>query len=37
VPVLEGTAPEEALRDFNQVLANLQLAYASAAEEEPKA
>jgi hypothetical protein len=32
VPVLEGTAPEEALRDFNQVLANLQLAYASAAE-----
>jgi hypothetical protein len=36
VPVLEGTAPEEALRDFNQVLANLQLAYASAAEEEPK-
>ena len=36
VPVLEGTAPEEALRDFNQVLANLQLAYASAVAEEPK-
>jgi hypothetical protein len=36
VPVLEGTAPEEALRDFNQVLANLQLAYAAAAAEEPK-
>jgi hypothetical protein len=35
VPVLEGTVPEEALRDFNQVLANLQLAYASAAAEEP--
>ena len=37
VPVLEGTAPEEALRDFNQVLANLQLAYASAAGEESSA
>lgn len=37
VPVLEGTAPKEALRDFNQVLANLQLAYASAAGEESKA
>ena len=36
VPVLEETAPEEALRDFNQVLANLQLAYASAAADEPK-
>jgi len=31
VPVLEGEVPEEALRDFRQVLANLQLAYASAA------
>jgi len=30
VPVLEGSIPEEALRDFQQVLANLQLAYASA-------
>lgn len=35
VPVLQGSAPDEALRDFNQVLANLQLAYAAAAEEEP--
>jgi len=33
VPVLEGSVPEEALRDFRQVLANLQLAYASAASE----
>jgi hypothetical protein len=30
VPVLEGAAPPEALRDFRQVLANLQLAYADA-------
>ena len=37
VPVLEGSVPEDALRDFNQVLANLQLAYASAVAEEPKA
>ena len=34
VPVLEGSAPEDALRDFSQVLANLQLAYAAAAEED---
>jgi hypothetical protein len=27
---LEGSVPEEVLRDFNQVVANLQLAYASA-------
>jgi hypothetical protein len=33
VPVLEGSIPEEALRDFQQVLANLQLAYASAVAE----
>jgi hypothetical protein len=33
VPVLEGEVPEEALRDFNQVLANLQLVYASAVAE----
>ena len=33
VPVLEGEVPEEALRDFRQVLANLQLAYAAAAAE----
>jgi hypothetical protein len=36
VPVLEGSVAEEALRDFRQVLANLQLAYAGATEE-PKA
>lgn len=34
VPVLEGAVPEEALRDFHQVLANLQLAYAAAVSEE---
>ena len=33
LPVLEGQVPAEALRDFNQVLANMQLAYASAAAE----
>jgi hypothetical protein len=32
LPVLEGAVPEEALRDFNHVLVNMQLAYASAAE-----
>jgi len=37
VPVLDGSVPEDALRDFQQVLANLQLAYASAAAEEPQA
>jgi hypothetical protein len=36
VPVLEGAVPQDALRDFNQVLANLQLAYATAAAEEPQ-
>ena len=36
VPVLEGSVPQEALRDFNQVLANLQLAYATAVAEEPQ-
>jgi len=36
VPVLEGSVPEEALRDFNAVLANLQLAYASAVAEQPQ-
>jgi hypothetical protein len=30
LPVLEGNAPEEALRDYRQVVANLQLAYAEA-------
>ena len=33
VPVLDGAIPAEAVRDFNQVLVNMQLAYASAAEE----
>lgn len=37
LPVLQGAVPEEALRDFNQVLVNMQLAYASAAEERPPA
>ena len=32
MPVLEGDAPPEALHDFKQVLANLQLAYADAAD-----
>jgi hypothetical protein len=31
IGALEGAVPEEVLRDFNQVVANLQLAYASAA------
>jgi hypothetical protein len=30
LPVLEGAVSADALRDFNQVLANMQLAYASA-------
>lgn len=29
---LEGAVPEEVLRDFHQVVANLQLAYAAAAK-----
>ena len=33
VPVLDGSVTEEALRDFQQVLSNLQLAYASAVAE----
>ena len=33
VPVLDGSVPDEALRDFQQVLSNLQLAYASAVAE----
>ena len=33
VPLLEGLASAELVRDFNQVTANLQLAYAKAAEE----
>ena len=30
--MLEGAVPDDALRDFNQVLANMQLAYAAAVE-----
>jgi hypothetical protein len=32
VPTLEGSVAEEIVRDFKQVTANLQLAYADAAE-----
>ena len=34
VPVLQGSVPEEAVRDFQQVVANMQLAYAAAVTEE---
>ena len=37
VPLLEGAVPDDALRDFNQLLANLQLAYAAAVAEEGEA
>ena len=37
LPVLEGQVSDDVLRDFNQVLANMQLAYASAAAEPPPA
>jgi hypothetical protein len=33
VPVLAGSAPPELMRDFEQVTANLQLAYAAAVEQ----
>jgi hypothetical protein len=33
VPVLEGTVPDEMVTDLNQVVANMQLAYAEAATE----
>jgi hypothetical protein len=33
VPALAGFVPEQAVRDFNQVVANLQLAYAKAVSE----
>ena len=36
-PVLESVVPEELIRDFNQSVANLQLAYASAAAEDAPA
>ena len=35
LPVLQGTVADEVVRDFEQVLANMQLAYASAAAERP--
>ena len=35
VPVLEGAVPEEVTRDYQQVTANLQVAYAKAVEETP--
>ena len=34
VPVLEGAVPAEVVTDFNQVTANMQLAYAKAVSEE---
>jgi hypothetical protein len=37
LPVLDGVVAEEVVRDFNQVLANMQLAYASAAAEDSTA
>ena len=35
LPVLKGEAPAEVLGDFEQVVANMQLAYASAVKEAP--
>jgi hypothetical protein len=35
VPVLAGSVPPELVRDFEQVTANLQLAYAAAVEPAP--
>jgi hypothetical protein len=37
LPVLKGSAPDEVVRDFDQVVANMQLAYAAAVKDEPKA
>ena len=37
VPVLEGNVPAETTRDFAQLVANLQLAYATAASETAEA
>ena len=31
VPVLKGTVPDQVMRDFEQLVANMQLAYAQAA------
>ena len=36
LPVLNDAAPAEVVRDFEQVVANMQLAYASALKEGPK-
>ena len=36
VPVLESAVPENVLRDFKQVTANLKLAYGKAVEESPE-
>ena len=36
LPVLKGEAPAEVVRDFEQVVANMQLAYASAAKDAPQ-
>jgi len=33
LPVLDGSVPEDVVRDFNQVTANMQLAYATAVSE----
>jgi hypothetical protein len=33
LPVLKGTVPEQIMRDFEQMVANMQLAYAKAARE----
>ena len=35
LPVLKGEAPAEVVRDFEQVVANMQLAYAAAVKEAP--
>jgi hypothetical protein len=35
LPVLKGEAPAEVVRDFEQVVANMQLAYAAAVKEGP--
>jgi hypothetical protein len=37
LPVLEGEVPEEVRRDFGQVVANMQLAFADAVRQEPVA
>jgi hypothetical protein len=36
LPVLKDAAPAEVVRDFEQVVANMQLAYAAAAKEAPR-